>query len=129
MKKQIIINILLTFLTLHLFSQNKIKENYFFFSSGPGIANSFFKTAKPPFPFQNLAEYNSKKSIGRSLDFEAGYSMKKRFSITVRYSNHQFSNKFHVFDTLTNSNYEYTLAGKTISSSELYTSYFKQSIF
>ncbi len=97
------------------------KSDKYFFSSGIGIANSFFGTALPPFQYLNLKEYNIKKNtFGRIYDFELGVNLKKRLSISLRFSDHLFLNKFNVQDTITNTNYNYTLIGNLYRHQQYY---------
>lgn len=93
-------------------AQIKNKNKGFYFKSGAGVAYSFFQTDNPPFQNTNFKDFTIKKTFGRAFDFEIGYQLKKNFSLSLRYSDHKFSNKFHVRDTMMNTNYEYILDGK-----------------
>lgn len=97
----------------NLFAQTKAHKNIFFFSSGVGPVYSFFEIATPPDPSFNAGQYTiEKKLLGRAIDFEVGHLMQNKFRLSLRFSDHKFSKKFNVFDTLRNANYEYTLIGK-----------------
>lgn len=103
----------LIFFTNTLFAQTKIKKNNFFFNSGVGPVYSFFEMATPPNPSFNAGQFTiEKRLLGKAIDFEVGHLMKNKFSLSLRFSAHKFSKNFNVFDTLRNTNYQYTLIGK-----------------
>jgi hypothetical protein len=100
------------FITQKSYSQSNIKKTKYFFSSGIGPVYSFFQTETPPFFLVDPNEFTVKKTFGTSIDLEIGREFKKDYSLILKYSDHKFSRKLNLMDTLTNTNYAYVYEGK-----------------
>lgn len=99
----------------NLYAQKDTSKTRFFFSSGIGPVYSFFAKGDPPFE-NNAGQYSAAdKKFGRAIDFEIGYQLTKKTSLSVRFSDHKYSRSLKLDYVIRNTNYLYTVQSNLYS--------------